>query len=91
MLGITGSGDHALKRAVGCSMCDQTGYRGRTGIYELIVVDEALRGMIHDQLGEDEMLRHARLTVPSLAQHGYRKVLAGETSLEEVLRVTQEG
>ncbi len=47
--------------------------------------------MIHDQRSEGEMLKQARLHSESLAQNGFRKVLTGETSLEEVLRVTLEG
>jgi len=80
-----------LLRPVGCSQCDHTGYRGRTGIYELIVVDDTLRTMIHDEQSEGDMLRHARMRSESLSHDGFRKVLAGETSLEEVLRVTLEG
>jgi general secretion pathway protein E len=66
------------------------GYRGRTGIYELIVVDDAMRTMIHDGAGEQELERHARLTTPSIRDDGLSKTLAGETTLEEVLRVTRE-
>ncbi len=67
-----------------------TGYRGRTGIYELIVVDDAMRTMIHDGAGEQELERHARATTPSIRDDGLAKVLAGETTIEEVLRVTRE-
>ncbi|MDH3640427.1 MAG: ATPase, T2SS/T4P/T4SS family, partial [Gammaproteobacteria bacterium] len=77
-----------LYRAVGCNRCDNTGYRGRTGIYELIPVDDVLRTMIHDRKSEDEMLRHVRQTRKSIAQSGYQRVLKGETSIDDVLRVT---
>ncbi len=66
------------------------GYRGRTGIYELIVVDDAMRTMIHDGASEQELERHARQATPSIRDDGLAKVLRGETTIEEVLRVTRE-
>jgi general secretion pathway protein E len=66
------------------------GYRGRTGIYELVAVDDAMRTMIHDGAGEHELERHARSLSPSIRDDGRAKVLRGETSLEELLRVTRE-
>ena len=75
-------------RATGCEQCNQTGYRGRTAIYEFIRVDDALRQLIHEAAGEQAMLAHARQFSASLIADGRRRVLAGETSLEEVLRVT---
>lgn len=66
------------------------GYRGRTGIYELVAVDDTMRTMIHDGAGEHELERHARLSGPSIREDGRAKVLMGETSLEELLRVTRE-
>ena len=66
------------------------GYRGRTGIYELIVVDDPMRTMIHDGVSEQEVERHARLSTPSIRDDGRAKVLRGETTIEEVLRVTRE-
>jgi general secretion pathway protein E len=66
------------------------GYRGRTGIYELVAVDDAMRTMIHDGAGEHELERHARTLSPSIRDDGRAKVLHGDTSLEELLRVTRE-
>ena len=66
------------------------GYRGRTGLYELVVVDETLRRLIHEQAPEAELLRHARARTPSLLEDGWMRVLQGVTSVEEVLRVTRE-
>jgi general secretion pathway protein E len=66
------------------------GYRGRSGIYELIMVDDAMRTMIHDGASEQEVERHARLTTPSIRDDGRARVLRGETTLEEILRVTRE-
>jgi general secretion pathway protein E len=66
------------------------GYRGRTGIYELVAVDDTMRTMIHDGAGEHELERHARTHSPSIRDDGRARVLRGETSLEELLRVTRE-
>ena len=69
---------------------DGNGYRGRTGIYELIAVDDKMRTMIHDGVSEQELERYARTKGPSIRDDGNRRVLAGNTTLEEVLRVTRE-
>ena len=66
------------------------GYRGRSGIYELIIVDDTMRTMIHDGVSEQEIERHARLSTPSIRDDGRSRVLRGETTIEEVLRVTRE-
>jgi general secretion pathway protein E len=67
-----------------------SGYRGRTGIYELIVVDELMRTMIHDGASEQDLERHARLATPSIRDDGLARAMRGETTIEEVLRVTRE-
>jgi general secretion pathway protein E len=77
-----------IYQAHGCEQCKGSGYRGRTAIYELISIDSELRQLIHEGAGEQTMLQHARKTSPSLMDDGRRRVLAGETSLAEVLRVT---
>ena len=74
----------------GCNACNQQGYRGRTGIYELVMIDETMRQLIHDRAGELELNRHARTLTSGIREDGWRKVLAGHTSVEEVLRVTRE-
>lgn len=79
-----------IYQAVGCEACNYTGYQGRTGIYELILVDDGLRDMIHDGAGEHQMLGHARQYAAGIRQDGRRRVLNGETTIEEVLRVTRE-
>ncbi|MGH8131688.1 MAG: type II secretion system protein GspE, partial [Steroidobacteraceae bacterium] len=66
------------------------GYRGRSGIYELIIVDDAMRTMIHDGVSEQEVEHRARLATPSIRDDGRAKVLRGETTIEEVMRVTRE-
>ncbi len=80
-----------LYRAIGCPACNQSGYRGRSGIYELLSVDEALRALIHAGGDEQAMRAHAvQQGMVSLRADGFARVLAGETSLEEILRVTRE-
>jgi general secretion pathway protein E len=81
-----------LYRAVGCPDCGDSGYRGRTGIYELVLVDEELRRLIHDHAGESA-LRQAcsRVGVRSLRGDGARWLADGTTSLAELLRVTGAG
>lgn len=77
-----------LYRAKGCGKCSQHGYIGRAGIYEFIEVDEELRRLIHDNAPEQEMVTCARKSSMSIFDDGMRRVLLGETTLEEVLRVT---
>jgi general secretion pathway protein E len=66
------------------------GYRGRTGIYEFVPVDEEFRRLIHANAAEADLERHARTRSPSILEDGWHKCLAGVTSTEEVLRVTRE-
>jgi general secretion pathway protein E len=73
----------------GCPHCNNSGYRGRTGIYELVSINEKLRGMIHEGCGEYELEQEARLHSSDIRADGFRRVLAGVTSLDEVLRVTR--
>jgi general secretion pathway protein E len=65
------------------------GFRGRTGIYELIPIDNAMRAMIHDGVSEQELERQARTLSQSIRADGRRRVLDGTTTLEEVLRVSR--
>ncbi|MEW5791611.1 MAG: type II secretion system ATPase GspE [Pseudomonadota bacterium] len=82
--------DGLLYRARGCPACGQTGYQGRSGIYELVTVDAGLRRLIHDEAPEQALRDHARETgMVSLREDGMRWVAQGETSLEEVLRVAR--
>ena len=90
LLGVDFTQPPTLYGAVGCSECRQLGYRGRTGIYELVMLDERLRTLIHSRASEHDMIRQARLLGPSIRDDGMRKVLEGQTTLEEVLRVTRE-
>ena len=89
-LGVAPEPPPTLYRPVGCEACNRTGYRGRTGIYELFGVDERIRTMIHEGASEQALLEQARTRFTGIREDGMRKVLAGETALEEVLRVTHE-
>lgn len=82
--------DVQIYKPIGCSQCDGIGFRGRKGIYELITVDETIRRMIHDGKSEDEMLEYIRKTTPSLMRNGLALVRNGETSLDEVIRVSRD-
>jgi general secretion pathway protein E len=75
----------------GCEHCNRTGYMGRSGIYELVAVDDAMRSLIHDGAGEFELEHHARRHSPGMRSDGLRRIRAGQTSVEEVLRVTPSG
>ena len=84
-LGVTQA---TIYQPVGCEECQHIGYQGRMGLYEMVVVDDVVRQMIHSSASEPEIEQHIRTYSPSLKQSGLEKVLSGATSLEEVLRVT---
>ncbi|UHQ55752.1 type II secretion system ATPase GspE [Microbulbifer sp. YPW16] len=90
MLGIGGDEDVTIYRPRGCEACNHSGYTGRVGIYELVPVNETMRQLIHDRASESKLVIEARKVAPSIREDGIAKVLSGVTSLEEVLRVTQE-
>jgi general secretion pathway protein E len=77
-----------LRRAKGCEACKYTGYKGRTGIYEVIEIDDAIRQLIYESANEQDILSVARQHYPGIESDGRRRILAGETSIEEVMRVT---
>lgn len=74
----------------GCEHCNHTGYRGRTGIYELITMDETLRSMIHRNEPIQMIENYIRPSIKSIREDGFQRVLAGDTSLSEILRVTSQ-
>ncbi len=90
LIGLDESLEHTIYRPAGCGECGQSGFRGRTGIYELVKVDDTMRTMIHDGAGEHQLEAHARTMTPGIRDDGRDKVLNGVTTLEEVVRVTQE-
>ena len=77
-------------RAQGCPDCRGTGYNGRIGIYELMTITPDLRDMIHDDVDEATLSDTAFATQETLYQAGVARVLSGETSLEEVIRVSRK-
>ena len=80
-----------LYTATGCPACNQSGYRGRTGIYELLTVEQDLRRLIHDRASEQVLRDHViKGGMRSLRDDGLRLAALGVTSLEEVVRVTRE-
>jgi general secretion pathway protein E len=84
-------GGETLYGPGGCTACNNTGYVGRTGIYELLVIDEAAKTLIHGAGSEQRLRAHAaQRGMRTLRQDGLRWVLSGITSLEEVIRVTRE-
>ncbi|MCL5734780.1 MAG: Flp pilus assembly complex ATPase component TadA [Actinobacteria bacterium] len=80
--------DIVLYRASGCSRCNSTGYKGRLGLYEIMMVTEAVERLIVDRKSADEIGRVARAEgMVSLRDDGLERVLQGITSIEEISRV----
>jgi general secretion pathway protein E len=87
LLGIDVEEAATFRRRVGCGECNQTGFKGRTGLYEVLMVDDQVRQFIHENASEQVMLRHVRKTHRSLHQEAVEALRQGLTSYEEVLRV----
>jgi len=76
---------------VGCAACGNTGYKGRTGVYELMAVDDQVRSLIHSRAAESQIFVAAEAAgLSSMREDGERLVAEGITSAEEVMRVTRE-
>ena len=86
----TANGKHILWKGAGCRKCHQTGYRGRSGIFELMVTTDGIRDDCVQRTNasaiRNRALKDGMLT---LRQDGWRKVLKGITTIEEVARVTK--
>jgi general secretion pathway protein E len=80
-----------LYRGAGCGVCSQTGYRGRTGIFELMVLDDEIRRLIGAK-ADSAAIKQAAIAkgMVTLKQEGAAKVIQGQTTLEEVMRITQQ-
>lgn len=78
-----------ISHAVGCENCNHTGFRGRIGIYELIAIDDTIRSMIHSNASDKEIEAYAHKDTSSIHESAIQLVLQQQTSLDEVLRVTQ--
>ncbi|MGF1905015.1 type II secretion system ATPase GspE [Aliivibrio salmonicida] len=83
--------DLVLYKPNGCEHCNDKGYRGRTGIHELLIVNEKVQELIHKEAGEQEIEKEVRKNTRGIQQDGLLKVQKGITTLEEVMRVTREG
>jgi general secretion pathway protein E len=83
--------EHHRWHPVGCEHCMSSGYKGRTGVYELLVVDEAIQALIHGRASEHDVIKAAVANgMRSMREDGERLVSEGITSLEEVVRVTRD-
>jgi general secretion pathway protein E len=90
-LGVTDPTGVELFRGKGCDECRGTGYRGRTGIYELFRITEETRGLIVRRVPAGEIRHHAvEHGMATLREEGWAKACAGLITVEEILRVTQE-
>ncbi|WP_260959541.1 type II secretion system ATPase GspE [Pseudomonas citri] len=88
-LGLAADAAPQLFKAQGCEQC-QKGYRGRFGIYELVNVNATVSQLIHQGATEQALALEARKSTRSLFQDGRQRVLEGLTSVDELLRITQE-
>lgn len=79
-----------IYKAQGCDKCNHMGYKGRTGIYELLEVDDEVQRMIHNKVSEHEIENYAikNLGMQTLRMDAMRFVMQGQTSIEEVLSIT---
>jgi general secretion pathway protein E len=89
-LGLTQDVTGPIFRAKGCEKCLETGYRGRTGIYEFLRMTESIKGLVLQTSDSNQIGRAARKEgMLSLRKDGIQKVIEGKTTISEVLRVTQ--
>lgn len=91
LFNLTETDQLTLYKPGGCEHCNHKGYRGRTGIHELLLVDEQVQELIHGEAGEQAIEKYVRQNTPSIRDDGLSKVRQGITTLEEVMRVTKEG
>ena len=84
-------GARGLYHPVGCAECGQTGYKGRTGVYELMAVDDKVSALIHSRAAESQLFVAAEAAgLRSMREDGERLVQQGITSPEELMRVTRD-
>jgi type IV pilus assembly protein PilB len=86
-----GSGKHRVYRGKGCEVCHSTGYTGRVGIYEVMVIDDEIREAIMGKKDASEIKRIATKNgMITMIENGIDKVKEGTTTIEEILRVTKD-
>lgn len=78
---------YTFHRAKGCMSCSNSGFDGRAGVFEFLMVDQTIRRMIHDGASEHDVETYAFRAIDNLFQNGVRHVLNGVTTVEEVIRV----
>ena len=80
--------DMTIYQAHGCSQCKHTGYRGRQGLFDFFAIDNTIQEMIHAEASEHTMTEYIRQSSPSLIASGIALVRAGQTTIEEIVRVS---
>ncbi|CAA9490268.1 MAG: Type IV fimbrial assembly, ATPase PilB [uncultured Sphingomonadaceae bacterium] len=89
-LEMQGFADANFFKGKGCDRCRKTGYSGRLGIYELMVMDDALRDIVTSSPDVNQLRKLARERgLVTLREDGFRKVISGLTTVDEILRVTE--
>ncbi len=83
--------DDRIYKGKGCVNCVNTGYKGRSGIYEILIIDDEIRSMITRSV-DSSMIKHAAIKkgMTTLKEDGIKKVINGTTTIKEILRVTQD-
>ena len=83
--------DDAVYKGKGCVNCVNTGFKGRTGIYEILIIDDEIRSMITKGV-DSSMIKHAAINkgMTTLKEDGMKKIVGGVTTIKEILRVTQD-
>jgi len=88
-LGLRPEAGITFRRGTGCGACSGSGYLGRIGLFEIFVINEEIRQMIHEKAGVAQLRAKAReLGMRTLREDGARKVIAGLTTMEEVVSIT---
>ena len=87
--GYYGIGDKVFYYGRGCSVCNDTGYRGRKGIFELLVISEAIRSLINERAPTVVLRQKAvELGMTTLREDGLRSIFDGDTTIEEIVKYT---
>jgi type II secretory ATPase GspE/PulE/Tfp pilus assembly ATPase PilB-like protein len=83
--------DIRVYRGSGCAHCNQSGFKGRIGLFELLVIDDTIRELIMTRTNADTIREAAvKQGMTTMLQDGLSKVMSGKTTIEEVLRATSE-
>jgi general secretion pathway protein E len=90
LLGLPADAEVAFHAARGCEACGGAGYAGRIGIYEIMMVDDEVRRLVHDDARESDIAAYAARHADTLLASGAGLVRAGRTSSAEVLRVCRQ-